>query len=103
MNEKEKELSDMPIWQNHENRITALEITTGNIKDEFREIKDRIDEGNKAQSKKLDVIDKRLMDEFFKKKNRNHKYTWKLVLKVVGALVGAGSFIYLVLEKILGG
>src|SRR5690625_4548529 len=103
MNDKERGLSDMPIWQNHEQRITALEVTTANIKNEFTEIKEKIDKGNEAQSKKLDIIDQRLMDEFFKKKDRNHKNTWKLILKVTGAFIGAGSFIYLVLEKLLGG
>jgi len=99
----DKELKDMPIWQNHEQRITALEVTTANIKNEFTEIKDKIDQGNAAQSKKLETIDKRLMDEFFKRKNRNHENTWKLILKVTGAILGAGSFIYLVIEKVLGG
>ena len=99
----DKELKDMPIWQNHEQRITALEVTTANIKNEFNEIKNKIDEGNAAQSKKLETIDKRLMDEFFKRKNRNHENTWKLILKVTLSLIGSGSFIYLIIEKILGG
>lgn len=93
----------MPIWQNHEQRITTLEVTTANIKNEFTEIKDKIDKGNEAQSEKLEIIDKRLMDEFFKRKNRNHKNIWRLTLKVAGALVGAGSFIYLILDKLVGG
>lgn len=97
---KEEELEDMPLWQNHEQRITALEITTANIKHEFTEIKDRIDRGNLEQSKKLETIDNRLMEEFFKKKNINHENAWKLIIKVAGALVGAGSFIYLLIEKI---
>lgn len=103
MSEKEKELNDMPIWQNHEQRITALEVTTANITNEFNEIKKKIDDGNKAQSEKLDIIDQRLMDEFFKRKNRNHENTWKLVLKVTGAIVGGGSFLYLIIEKVIGG
>lgn len=103
MHDKEKELNDMPIWQNHEQRITTLEVTTANIKNEFTEIKEKIDKGNTEQSRKLEVIDKRLMDEFFKRKNRNHENTWKLILKVTGAILGAGSFIYLLLEKIAGG
>lgn len=100
---EDKELDNMPIWQNHEHRITALEVTQATMKSEFDDIKNRIDKGNDEQSKKLEVIDKRLMDEFFTRKNRNHENTWKLVLKVAGALVGAGSFIYLVLEKLIGG
>ena len=101
MDEKEKGLDDMPIWQNHEQRITTLEVTTANIKSEFVEIKDKIDKGNDEQSKKLETIDKRLMDEFFNKKNRNHENTWKLIIKVAGALLGAGSFIYLLLDKVI--
>jgi len=91
----------MPIWQNHEQRITTLEVTTANIKSEFTEIKDKIDRGNAEQSKKLEVIDDRLMEEFFSKKNRNHENLWKLIMKVTGALLGAGSFIYLLIDKII--
>ena len=97
MDEKEKELKDMPIWQNHEQRITALEVTTANIKNEFTEIKDKIDRGNDEQSKKLETIDKRLMDEFFKKKGTNRENIWKLLI----AIVGGGSFLYLIVEKII--
>lgn len=91
----------MPIWQNHEQRITTLEVTTANIKNEFTEIKDKIDRGNTEQSKKLEVIDKRLMDEFFKRKNRNHENIWKLIIKVTGVLLGAGSFIYLLIDTLI--
>lgn len=97
MDEKEKELNDMPIWQNHEQRITALEVTTANIKDEFDKINEKIDRGNDEQSKKLETIDKRLMDEFFKKKNTTQENIWKLLI----ALVGGGSFLYLIIEKIM--
>src|SRR5690625_7116801 len=68
----EKELTDMPIWQNHEQRITTLGVTTANIKNELTEIKDKIDRGNTEQSKKLEIIDKRVMDEIFKRTNRKH-------------------------------
>lgn len=100
---KEKELDDMPIWQNHEHRITTLEVTTANISKDFSEIKEKIDKGNTEQSEKLEVIDKRLMDEFFKRKNRNHENSWKLILKITGAVIGTGSFVYLIIEKIIGG
>lgn len=99
----EKELEDMPIWQNHEQRITQLEVTTSNIKSEFNEIKDKIDKGNTEQSKKLETIDKRLMDEFFNKQYRNHKYGWKIAIKIVSGIVGGGGLLYLLLEKLTGG
>lgn len=97
MDEKEKELEDMPIWQNHEQRITALEVTTANINNEFSEIKKKIDDGNNEQKDKLDTIDKRLMDEFFNKKNTTRDNVWKVIL----ALVGGGSFLYVIVEKIM--
>jgi hypothetical protein len=103
MSEQEKELNEMPIWQNHEQRITALEVTTANIKSEFKELKEMINRGNDEQSKKLEIIDKRLMDEFFNKKNRNHENTWKLIFKISGVVVGGGSFVYLIIEKLIGG
>lgn len=106
--EKKEELDDMPIWQNHEQRITALEVTTSNIQSEFKEVKEMINKGNTEQNKKLEVIDKRLMDEFFKERQadkeselENKKHKWIFATKVVTALVGGGGFIYLVVEKIM--
>lgn len=94
----------MPIWQNHEQRITSLEVTTGNISRDFEDIKKRFDsvegkieQGNKAQSEKLEIIDNRLMDEFFNKKSTNRNHRWKLLI----AAFGGGGAIYLIVEKIL--
>src|SRR5699024_5312820 len=103
-NEEEKELKDMPIWQNHEQRITSLEVTTSTINRDFEDMRKRFDDvegkiekGNEDQSKKLEIIDKRLMDEFFNKKNTNRDNKWKLIL----AVVGGGGVGYLVIEKII--
>lgn len=98
-----EELTDMPIWQNHEQRITTLEVTTANIQGEFREVKDIINEGNKEQAERLARIDKTLMDEFFKKRKDTRDNMWKLIFKVSGAVVGGGSFIYVIIEKLTGG
>lgn len=94
----------MPIWQNHEQRITSLEVTTSTINRDFEDMRKRFDDvegkiekGNEDQSKKLEVIDKRLMDEFFNKKNTNRDNKWKLIL----AVVGGGGVGYLVIEKII--
>lgn len=99
----EKDVDDMPIWQDHEQRITALEFTTKSIESEFKEVKGMINKGNTEQSKKLEVIDKRLMDEFFNKQYRNHKYGWKLAIKIVSGIVGGGGLLYLLIEKVIGG
>lgn len=94
----------MPIWQNHEQRITSLEVTTSTINRDFADMRKRFDDveskiekGNEAQSKKLEVIDKRLMDEFFNKKTTNRDNKWKLLI----AVVGGGGIGYLVIEKII--
>ncbi|SRR5699024_172839 len=94
----------MPIWQNHEQRITSLEVTTSTINRDFADMRKRFDDveskiekGNEDQSKKLEVIDKRLMDEFFNKKTTNRDYKWKMLI----AVVGGGGIGYLVIEKII--
>lgn len=112
--EHTEELSEMPIWKDHEQRITTLEVQTAEMKSEFREVKEKIDDGNASQSEKLQRIDDRLMDEFFKKqqeaeRSRNkkeeisQKYKWKFATKVIAALVGGGSILYVILENFLGG
>lgn len=97
-----EEMEEMPnIWQNHEQRITTLEVITGNMQSEFKEVKEIINKGNKDQTNRLEQIDKRLMEEFFQKARTTRDNVWKLVFKIVGSVVGAGSFIYILLEKLV--
>ena len=96
-----EEIENMPIWQNHEQRITALEVITRDMQREFREVKEIINKGNKDQTDRLEQIDSRLMDEFFQKARTTRDNVWKLVFKIVGSVVGAGSFIYILIEKLL--
>ncbi|MDY0394805.1 hypothetical protein ACFSMW_06550 [Virgibacillus halophilus] len=96
---QDKEMDDMAIWQNHEQRITTLEVLTSNMQGEFREVKDKIDKGNDEQKQKLDVIDKRLMDEFFHKRTSTRDNAWKLAMKVSGSLLGAGGVVYFIVDK----
>jgi len=96
-----EEVEDMPIWQNHEQRITALEVITGDMQREFKEVKEIINKGNKDQTDRLEQIDKRLMEEFFQKARTTRDNVWKLVFKIGGGFVGAGSFIYILIEKLL--
>jgi len=97
----EDEIENMPIWQNHEQRIATLEVITGDMQREFKEVKEIINKGNKDQTDRLEQIDKRLMDEFFHKTRTTRDNVWKLIFKIVGSLVGAGSFIYILIEKLL--
>ncbi|MGJ9381545.1 hypothetical protein [Salipaludibacillus sp. CF4.18] len=95
---------DMPIWQNHENRITTLEVTMTGLTTKMDKVESTIREGNKEQKDMLDKINNRIMEEFFHKKRVNLSNSWKLVLVVSGSLVGGGSFLYVLFEKfILGG
>ena len=96
-----EEIENMPIWQNHEQRITALEVITGDMQREFKEVKEIINKGNKDQTDRLEQIDKRLMEEFFQKARTTRDNVWKLIFKVVSSVVGAGSFIYILIEKLL--
>jgi len=97
----EDEMENMPIWQNHEQRLATLEVITGDMQREFKEVKEIINKGNKDQTDRLEQIDSRLMDEFFQKARTTRDNVWKLVFKIVGSVVGAGSFIYILIEKLL--
>lgn len=94
MSDKE-ELTEMPIWQNHEQRITALEINMNGISDKMESVEKTIKEGNKEQKEMLSTINNRMVDEFFKKKKINLSNGWKLLF----TLLGGGSVIYLVIDK----
>ena len=96
-----EEIENMPIWQNHEQRIATLEVITGDMQREFKEVKEIINKGNKDQTDRLEQIDKRLMEEFFQKARTTRDNVWKLVFKIGGGFVGAGSFIYILIEKLL--
>lgn len=102
-NKKEEYEEALPIWQNHEQRITTLEITQTLLGNEFKEIKDVINKGNQDQSKKLDEINSRLFDEFFSKKKVTQTERWKLIGIITGSALGGGGAFYLILEKLLGG
>lgn len=97
MDEKERELNDMPIWQNHEQRITALEINMTGLSEKMDKVESTIKEGNKEQKEMLNTINNRMVDEFFGRKRINLSNSWKLLI----AIFGGGGFIYLVIEKLL--
>lgn len=88
---------DMPIWQNHENRITTLEVTMTGIASKMDNVESTIREGNKEQKEMLNTINNRMVDEFFVKKRVNLSNGWKLLF----TLIGTGGFLYLLIDKIL--
>ncbi|MBS4207499.1 hypothetical protein [Bacillus sp. FJAT-50079] len=44
-----KELDNMPIWQNHEQRITTLEVTMSGLTNKMDSVERTIKEGNSEQ------------------------------------------------------
>lgn len=99
--------SEMSIWQNHEQRITTLEVTISGLTTKMDSVERTVRDGNEKAEKKLDTIDQRLMDEFFHKKRTNHNNSWALALKIGGGLLGGGGIIYalydIISKTIIGG
>jgi len=93
---EEEELDNMPIWQNHEQRITRLEITMTGLSDKMESVERTVKKGNDEQKELLNTINNRMVDEFFKKKTINLNNGWKLLF----SLIGGGSFLYLLVEKL---
>lgn len=104
--ENVKELDEMTmaqvisVLQDHEGRITANEKGQEHLEKNFDEIKNLIQKGNDEQAERLKIIDNRLMDEYFYKQRSTHDTKMSLWAKVVGGLVGGGSFLYILFEKI---
>ncbi|RDW20832.1 hypothetical protein CWR48_04610 [Oceanobacillus arenosus] len=118
MSEELTNMESSIIWQqhdqrlnNHEQRLTTLEVTMTGLSTKLDNVDLTIKEGNKEQKEKLDVIDNRLLDEFFYRqrsnqdsevdiKKINQENKWKLWLKITGILTGSFSFIYVLFEFI---
>lgn len=92
----ERELKDMPIWQNHEQRITTLEVTMTGLSSKMDSVEKTVKEGNDEQKALLNTINNRMVDEFFHKKRVNLSNGWKLLI----TLISGGGFLYLLIEKI---
>ncbi|MFB4471787.1 hypothetical protein ACDI16_02315 [Oceanobacillus caeni] len=94
-----EELTKMDIWQNHEQRITALEVTMTGLSSKMDDVNKTVKESNKEQKELLNTINNRMVEEFFAKKKLNLSNGWKLLF----TLLGGGSFLYLIIEKLIGG
>lgn len=93
----DKQKEDMPIWQNHEQRITALEVTMSGLSSKMDEVNKTVKESNREQKELLNTINNRMVDEFFSKKKINLSNGWKLLF----TLLGGGSFLYLLIEQLI--
>lgn len=100
----EKEIEDIPVLyvlQDHENRLTKQEEYQKNLHSEMKEIKTVINDGNKKAEEKLDQINGRLMDEFLLMKRSSHETKNKVIIKVIGSLVGGGSILYVIFDLLI--
>src|SRR6185437_15859209 len=85
---------ELLVLQDHERRITLMEVHMGTISSKMDKVESTIREGNNEQKEMLTAINNRMFDEFFKRKQMNLTNAWKLVL----GLLGGGSFLYLAIE-----
>lgn len=120
---EKKGLNEMPIWQDHERRITTLEVTMEGLSNKMDKVEQTIREGNKEQKEMLDTINTRMVDEFFarqkaehqneekqkeidktndwEEKKLNQKYRWKLVTAVATGVLSGGGIVYIIIEALI--
>lgn len=88
-----KEMETMPVWQNHENRITNLEATTVGLSKQMDNVEAVVREGNEEQKELLNRLINHHLDTNKIKMNN----VWRFLI----TLVGGGSFLYLLFDKLL--
>ena len=93
----QEEMDNMPIWQNHEQRITALELTMTGLSAKMDNVENTVRDGNQKAHEKLETIDNRLMEEFFQKRKTNRDNTWGLI----GKIFGTGGIIYIIFDLVI--
>lgn len=98
MPETEKEVDNMPIWQDHERRITTLENTFSAMSHEMKEVKSTVEKTSDEQKKLLNT----LIDHHLETNKLKLSNFWKVILNVTGAGGLLITVIY-ALVQVLGG
>lgn len=103
----EEDVGDMPIWKDHEHRLTKVETIVGGFGSQIEgmersmdRVQQVIEKGNSEQKDQLDMFYAQMANEFFDKKKTTHNTKNKLLLKLTGAFVGAGGVVYVVIDLI---
>ncbi|MCJ0932627.1 hypothetical protein MST22_15875 [Virgibacillus halodenitrificans] len=73
-------VDNMPIWQDHERRITTLETTFSAMSHEMREVKSVVEKKGDEQKELLNT----LIDHHLKKSNMQASNIWKLIFNITG-------------------
>ena len=79
--EEEMEEMPLPIWQNHERRITTLETTFGTMSQEVRALKKVVEESSDEQKKLLNT----LIEHHLSTNKMKISSFWKVILNITGA------------------
>jgi len=83
-----EELTEMPIWQDHERRITTLENTYSSLTHEMKEMKGGVDEVKKSikssNDEQKELLNTLISHHLETDKLKNSSF-WKVVLNVTGA------------------
>ncbi|MFD1335751.1 hypothetical protein ACFQ4N_09345 [Oceanobacillus iheyensis] len=91
-----EEMDNMPIWQDHERRITTLENTFSTMSHEMKEVRSTVEKTGDEQKKLLNtLIDHHLSTNKMKLSN-----FWKLILNITGASGLLITVIYAVVQFI---
>nr|WP_289038297.1 hypothetical protein [uncultured Allobacillus sp.] len=95
---EEKEVDNMPIWQDHERRITTLENTFSAMSHEMKEVKTTVEKSGEEQKKLLNT----LIDHHLDTNKMKLSNFWKVILNITGAGGLLMAVIY-ALVQFLGG
>lgn len=102
---EQEELDSMPIWQNHEQRITTLENTFAGfshkidaVDKKMENVESKIDSGNNEQKKLLNT----LIGHHLETSKMKISNFWKVILNITGAGGLLAAVIY-ALVQFLGG
>ena|SRR5690625_2321401 len=98
MSSEEKEVDNMPIWQDHERRITTLENTFSAMSHEMKDVKATVEKTGDEQKKLLNT----LIDHHLETNKLKLNNFWKVVLNITGAGGLLITVIY-ALVQLLGG
>lgn len=77
----DKEMDNMPIWQDHEKRITVLETGYDRMSYEMQDVKKVVKDESEAQKKLLN----RLIEHHLSTNKFKLSKMWQLILNIFGA------------------
>lgn len=98
---QQEEMEDMPIWQNHEQRITNLESTVQGFSLKMDNIESKMDEVGrsvKEEGKEQKALLNRLINHHLATNRFKLSSFWKLILNITGAGGLLIAVVYAVLQ-----